>query len=664
MGDFCPSCLAENADGALICAICGGDMRLRNRQHQLPVMTILDGRYLIGKVIGEGGFGITYVGKDLRLNEKVAIKEFYPAGSVARYSEHSLRVEATSADTEVILKREREKFLNEARTMSRFNRESNIVHVKDFFYENDTSYIVMEYIDGETLSVRLKREGPQKDFTELYHQLRPMMQALDDVHKNGLIHRDISPSNLMLDKNGEVKLLDFGTARETNEDGEKSLSVVLKPGFAPEEQYRRRGKQGPWTDVYALCATMYRLCTGVTPEISVDRLLEDTLEAPSALGVKINKAQETVLMHGLAVHQEERIQSVAELIEAFDKAEIDGKIKPKKDLEEDPKKEPIKKPKKVPEKDPEKELKEDPKKDPEKDVKKDMRNDAGMGEGKAITPKRKTPVWLIAAAICLCALAAFFVVTKVVLPNNNYNAAVALMDEGKYEEAIAAFKALDGYKDSAEQIEICKQNLLENAQVGGYVYFGSYEQDNDTSNGAEDIEWLVLDKQDNKILVISKYALDAQLYNTGMTSIWENSTLRGWLNGYFYNTAFSESEMQAIVKTSVSADKNPKYDTDPGNGTTDNVFLLSITEAEKYFSSDSARQCTATDYAIANGAYTSAEVYTADNKPACQWWLRGPGTSLIHAADILLSGSVFYFGNFASIDLLSVRPALWINLDL
>ena len=627
MGDFCPSCLAENADGALICAICGGDMRLRNRQHQLPVMTILDGRYLIGKVIGEGGFGITYVGKDLRLNEKVAIKEFYPAGSVARYSEHSLRVEATSADTEVILKREREKFLNEARTMSRFNRESNIVHVKDFFYENDTSYIVMEYIDGETLSVRLKREGPQKDFTELYHQLRPMMQALDDVHKNGLIHRDISPSNLMLDKNGEVKLLDFGTARETNEDGEKSLSVVLKPGFAPEEQYRRRGKQGPWTDVYALCATMYRLCTGVTPEISVDRLLEDTLEAPSALGVKINKAQETVLMHGLAVHQEERIQSVAELIEAFDKAETDGKIKPKKDLEEDPKKEPIKKPIKVPEKDPEKELKEDPKKDPEKDVKKDMRNDAGMGEGKAITPKRKTPVWLIAAALCLCAVAVFFVVK---FSNGNPNSA-----------------------DSHETI-----------QVGDYITFGSYEQDNDTSNGKEDIEWLVLDKKGNKILAISKYGLDAKLYNEEYASVtWEDCTIRSWLNGEFYNAAFSDDEKQAIIQTAVSADKNPKYSTDPGNDTTDNVFLLSIKEVEKYFSSDIARQCAATDYAVAQGAYTNSN-YTVDDGVSCWWWLRSPGDYQRSAAYVSSDGSVSHYGVNVSKDNVCVRPALWINLDL
>ena len=341
MSEYCPSCMAENTDGAEKCSVCGGDMRAQNRQHQLPAMTILEGRYLIGKVLGEGGFGITYIGFDLRLEERVAIKEFYPAGSVTRYAKHSAEVEATSAAGEVLLEREREKFLTEARTMSRFSGESSIVHVRDFFYANSTAYIVMEYIDGETMQRRLKENGPEKDFNKLLDMLRPVMKDLDSVHKAGFIHRDISLSNLMVDKSGSVKLLDFGTAREVSEDGEKSLSIVLKPGFAPEEQYRRHGKQGPWTDVYALCATMYKLCTGVTPEVSVDRLSDDSLEPPSKLGVKINPQQEAVLARGLAVHQEDRIQSVTELLEELDKA-AEGKAilkpehsnKPKADKKE------------------------------------------------------------------------------------------------------------------------------------------------------------------------------------------------------------------------------------------------------------------------------------------------------------------------------------------
>lgn len=345
MSEYCPSCMAENTDGAEKCSICGGDMRAQNRQHQLPVMTILEGRYLIGKVLGEGGFGITYIGLDLRLEERVAIKEFYPTGSVTRYAKHSEAVEATSAEGEILLEREREKFLNEARTMSRFSGESSIVHVKDFFYANSTAYIVMEFIDGETMQQRLKENGPENDFNKLLDMLRPVIKDLDDVHRAGFIHRDISPSNLMVDKSGSVKLLDFGTAREVNEDGEKSLSIVLKPGFAPEEQYRRRGQQGPWTDVYALCATIYKLCTGVTPEVSVDRLAVDSLEPPSKFGVKINPQQEAVLARGLAVRREDRIQSAAELLEDLDKAaagiaaaQENYSVQPKADKRKEPRK--------------------------------------------------------------------------------------------------------------------------------------------------------------------------------------------------------------------------------------------------------------------------------------------------------------------------------------
>ena len=337
--------MAENTDGAEKCSICGGDMHVQNRQHQLPVMTILEGRYLIGKVLGEGGFGITYIGLDLRLEERVAIKEFYPTGSVTRYAKHSEAVEATSAEGEILLEREREKFLNEARTMSRFSGESSIVHVKDFFYANSTAYIVMEFIDGETMQQRLKENGPENDFNKLLDMLRPVIKDLDDVHRAGFIHRDISPSNLMVDKSGSVKLLDFGTAREVNEDGDKSLSIVLKPGFAPEEQYRRRGQQGPWTDVYALCATIYKLCTGVTPEVSVDRLAVDSLEPPSKFGVKINPQQEAVLARGLAVRREDRIQSAAELLEDLDKAaagiaaaQENYSVQPKADKRKEPRK--------------------------------------------------------------------------------------------------------------------------------------------------------------------------------------------------------------------------------------------------------------------------------------------------------------------------------------
>jgi DNA-binding beta-propeller fold protein YncE len=210
---------------------------------------------------------------------------------------------------------------------------------------------------------------------------------------------------------------------------------------------------------------------------------------------------------------------------------------------------------------------------------------------------------------------------------------------------------------------VTKIVIPSSVKVGDYITFGSYEQDNDTSNGPEAIEWLVLDKQDDKILVISKYGLDAKPYNKEYTDItWEKCTLRSWLNDDFYNAAFNADEKKTIVQTEVSADKNPEYSTNPGNDTTDNVFLLSITEVNKYFSSDSTRQCAATDYAIEQGAWTSSE-YTVDGKATFCWWLRSPGGNQGHAAYVYFAGSVYHYGDFVSHDDACVRPALWINLE-
>ena len=197
-------------------------------------------------------------------------------------------------------------------------------------------------------------------------------------------------------------------------------------------------------------------------------------------------------------------------------------------------------------------------------------------------------------------------------------------------------------------------------QVGEYITFGSYEQDNDTSNGKEEIEWLVLDKQGDKILVISRYALDCKRYNEELTYVtWEGCTLRGWLNDEFINSAFTSSERARIPTVTVTADENPDYDTDPGNDTQDKVFLLSIAEANEYFDSDAARECKATDYAIAQGAY----VYEFDGYEGnCWWWLCSPGLNQSYAANGNSDGSVHELGIYVDSSYAAVRPALWINL--
>ena len=281
--------------------------------------------------------------------------------------------------------------------------------------------------------------------------------------------------------------------------------------------------------------------------------------------------------------------------------------------------------------------------------------------------KRITAIIIIAVAAVFVGIAVAIVMIKVILPNGKYNSAVSLMNKGKYEEAITAFAELEGYKDSNEKVksiyEQCWKELLKTAQVGDNVFFGTYEQDNDTANGAESIEWLVLDKQNNKILVISNYALDCQPYNEEYEDVtWENCTLRSWLNNDFYNTAFNEGEKQMILQTDVSADENPEYDTNPGNDTQDNVFLLGISEVKKYFSDGDARRCVPTAYAIAQGAYTSGN-YKAGGKATCWWWLRSPGDYQGCAASVNYFGSVYFYGDLVYYDSGCVRPALWINLD-
>lgn len=198
--------------------------------------------------------------------------------------------------------------------MAKFNGDQGIVNVTDFFEANNTAYIVMEYLDGITLKEYLKGNR-QIPVDELMGLLAPLLESLDDVHQSGLIHRDISPDNIMVLKDGSVKLMDFGAARDYTEFGEKSLSIVLKPGYAPAEQYQSRGVQGPWTDIYALCATIYKCITGKTPEDSIQRVMEDELKKPSELGVDISPQIEKTLLKGMSIAPKDRYQNLKDLCE-------------------------------------------------------------------------------------------------------------------------------------------------------------------------------------------------------------------------------------------------------------------------------------------------------------------------------------------------------------
>ena len=273
--------------------------------------------------------------------------------------------------------------------------------------------------------------------------------------------------------------------------------------------------------------------------------------------------------------------------------------------------------------------------------------------------KKRKKIIAITTPIVVAYIAFLIVLTTVIIPSGKYNSAMELYNAQKYEDAYKAFNSLN-YKDSADKAAEClflKQKAgLTNVNVGSTIKFGFYEQDNNTSNGKEEIEWKVLAVDGNKALVISQYALDCQKYNSTYTdTTWEKCSLRTWLNGTFYNAAFGSDYQKMIASSTVTADKNPSYSTSPGNNTTDKVFLLSITEVYKYFSSESARQCQGTAYCYAQGAYKASN-------GNCRWWLRSPGDDSSNAAIVYGGGSVYYNGYNVYYDYDAVRPALWINL--
>lgn len=313
---LCMGCMSILENHEQSCPKCGYDSSKNiSSPHQLKPNTILNGKYLVGKVLGEGGFGITYLGWDLNLDIKVAIKEYYPSGLVTREmtSTDNPAVAPFSGEKSEYYQSGLNKFVNEAKSLAKFYTLPSIVSVKDFFRENSTAYIVMEFVNGITLKQHLTNSNGKLRPNEVFELMRPLMKSLSQIHAEGIIHRDISPDNIMLTNKGEIKLLDFGAARDFITDGNKSLSVLLKPGYAPEEQYRTKGHQGPWTDVYALCGTIYKMITSITPPESLERFTYDELVRPSTLGIEISAMTENALLKGLAVFKKDRYQSVDKL---------------------------------------------------------------------------------------------------------------------------------------------------------------------------------------------------------------------------------------------------------------------------------------------------------------------------------------------------------------
>ncbi|WP_246499826.1 serine/threonine-protein kinase [Azospirillum soli] len=312
---LCPACFAPTAPRES-CRDCGYPMQSENRNgvHLMPGTT-LQGRYKVGRILGQGGFGATYLGWDDRLHIKVAVKEFFPANLISRVS-GSLGVMPFSDEHGRGFAAGLVKFLDEARLLARLRDVKEIVGVQDFFEANETAYLVMELLEGRTMKKYVAESGGRIDARRTLAILSPIMKALQAVHEQGLIHRDISPDNIFLTTSGERKLLDFGAARHAAGQA-ASMTVILKPGYAPPEQYSQDGNQGPWTDVYAVCATAYGALTGKTPPDATSRFMNDKVPKPSELGVNLPPAFENVLLAGLSMRWQDRPQSMRDLLRAM-----------------------------------------------------------------------------------------------------------------------------------------------------------------------------------------------------------------------------------------------------------------------------------------------------------------------------------------------------------
>lgn len=318
----CPYCMSPVQPGSP-CPACGRNWeRYQPASHHLPPGSLLQDRYQLGRALGEGGFGITYLGWDTVLKRKVAVKEYFPTFLVSREVSLTLDVTCHTSGNQPTYEKGREQFLREAKTMAKLDSIPEIVQVLDHFPEHNTAYIVMEFLEGRTLKEVVAQSGPIPADTMLA-LLEPVLRAMEAMHQAGVIHRDISPDNLMELKDGTVKLMDFGCARDFQSG--LTETITLKHGFAPREQYSGRD-QGPWTDVYALCATVYYCLTGKVPPRATLRGEEeqDPMIPPRQLGADLIEEQERALLRGLSPKVENRWHSAAELYAALYGRTLDG----------------------------------------------------------------------------------------------------------------------------------------------------------------------------------------------------------------------------------------------------------------------------------------------------------------------------------------------------
>ena len=568
--------------------------------HCLRKGTRLIGRYTIERVLGQGGFGITYLGIDELHEKKVAIKEFFPQGIVTRNIEYEDAVTVTFVGEKDNYNKGKEKFLKEARIMARFSKDEGIVKAQDFFEINNTAYIVMEYLEGITLKQYL-RENERIEPEELLELFVPLIESLDEIHSQGLIHRDISPDNIMVLLGGKIKLMDFGAARDYTDFGEKSLSLILKPGYAPPEQYQTHGVQGPWTDIYALCATMYKCLTGENPPDAIERVMDDNLKEISEFGIPVSKQMEETIIKGMSISARNRYQNIEEFCEdLYALSEETLTLEEEESKVEDTL---IEEDMKTFSQEAEEEKKyvlHNPK----------IENDPFVKSGKKV-------IW-----DCL-----WF---------------------GKYPQKQITQE--DGAIYSVLKNEI-NWDLNNDVIING----SKYHKTENNYFKYEPIKWRVLHYENSEAFLLADAILDSQPYHSENEEIdWKKSSIRAWLNNEFINKAFSNEENKAINTVELINKDNSKYGTQGGKNTSDKLFLLSLSEVDETeeskeygFWDKKTRKCKNDNF--------SEETYF--------WWLRSPGNSSHDAAGVYYYGWVFGYGYDVQEPAGGIRPALYLNLS-
>ena len=455
--DRCLGCMEKLETENAVCPHCGFDItHYEEAEYALRPGTLLQGKYMIGKVLGKGGFGITYIGFDMMLDIKVAIKEYYPEGFVGRDSRQSSKLTWYSTRSDVqYVKNSRDNLLKEARNMAKIDTFPTVARVREVFMANETAYLVMDYIEGETLKDRVMKNGVLT-YGELRNYLCPVMADLAQIHEKGIIHRDISPDNIMVEPTGKARLLDLGAAKDLyqpagaqtgqseedhgdleetqmigagentqnirrSEDVPKSTQMVLKKGFSPLEQYRMHGEIGPWTDVYAMAATMYYLLSGRVLPTPMDRLGSEEEEKrvqDRINGLEIPEKAKEGMRKGLAILKKDRIGSMRELLEYL----------PERDQ---PKPEPV---------------------------------------GPTPDPRKKWPFVLLGAAIL--AVGGYAAMTGL---QSTQKKAEQYYEEGNYEEALAAYRE-DGDTENVERVLQAMYDLAEDYRTGSDGYEKNEEE--------------------------------------------------------------------------------------------------------------------------------------------------------------------------------------------